>query len=327
MSGAWERYWFAPASLTRLAAFRVAILVIALWDVLGYARLVFPDAAAVSAGGPLRPWRPIYVFEVLGLQPIGTETAQAIFALLLVAIGLGLVGLVTRTACLVVAVLAFYWTGLAYSFGKPHHDKVALIFALWALPLAPVGARLSLDALLRARRRPAEAAPAQAPLATLPLRLTQLTVAIGYGAAGASKALLGGTDWLNGYTQQGILMTHDSDWSLWFSQSLFACQVSSVATVLSQLTFPLVLLFPLLRWYHLPVMTVIHLVTWKTMDTGPYFALWGVMLAAFVPLEQVPKTLSRWLTRGPLALRIVVAVATAGLALLLAVVLAINLAP
>jgi hypothetical protein len=76
--------------------------------------------------------------------------------------------------------------------------------------------------------------------------------------------------------------------------------LQSIGVVAVQVLFPLVLVWPRLRWFFLPAATGFHLMTWKTMDTGPYMRLW-LLLWAFVPLERVPGALARGLRRGPLA--------------------------
>jgi predicted DCC family thiol-disulfide oxidoreductase YuxK len=227
-----------------------------------------------------------------------------VFVAALVTLGLATIGLLSRLSCAIGLLLFLYWTGLAYSFGKPHHDKIALTFALLALPLSPLGARLSLDALIaRVRRAGRGADPAAMPetsrFAGFPILLTQITIALGYFLAGASKLWLGGLDWMNGYTLQGIVMEHDNTWSAFFAQSRLLCRANSVGLVLTQTCFPLVFVWRPLLWYFVPAATLFHLITWKTMDTGPYMRLWLTM-AAFLPLEQVPAILRRWLHASPL---------------------------
>ncbi|MEM7198700.1 MAG: DCC1-like thiol-disulfide oxidoreductase family protein [Planctomycetota bacterium] len=325
----WQRFWYAPVPLTRLAAFRIIIMILALWDLVGYSRLVLPEAAAVSGAGTPRPWNPIFAFEVLGLQPIGLPVATAVYTVLLVAIACGILGIATRVACLVVALLAFYWSGLAYSFGKPHHDKIALVFALLALPLAPVGARLSIDSLIaRVRRVRRGGAPTDVPRqsewAGIPMRLCQLTIALGYFLAGASKLKLGGLEWLNGYTLQGIMMGHDNHWSAFFAGNRRACQVMSAGLVFTQFTYPVVLLWPRLLWFYIPSVTLMHLITWHTMDTGPYMSLWLTQVA-FLPLDRAPAAVRTWLTTGPLLRRLVAFLGTAAVIALVLYVLFMNI--
>lgn len=290
-----ERWFHAPVPAVRLGAFRALVCAVALYDVLLYSGVVFTDAAAVSAGGPLRPWTPLYLFQLLGLGPIDLATAERVQVAVIAALACGAVGLASRVTCALGALGFLYWTGLAYSFGKPHHDKVALAFAVSVLPFARVGAGLSLDALLRRWR----GRPRPERVDGLPIRFTWFSLAVGYCGAGSAKILLGGPDWFNGYTLQGIMLGHDGDWSRVFAASTTLCRLQSVGVVAVQVLFPLVLFWPRARWFFLPAATAFHLMTWKTMDTGPYMRLW-LLLWAFVPLERVPQVLANVLRRGPL---------------------------
>ncbi|MBL9078943.1 MAG: HTTM domain-containing protein [Planctomycetes bacterium] len=291
-----ERWFHAPVPAVRLGAFRALVCAVALYDVLLYSGLVLGDAAAVSAGGPLRPWTPLYAFQLLGLGPIDLPTAEWVQAGTVLALTAGALGLGARLSCALGALGFLYWSGLAYSFGKPHHDKVALAFAVSVLPFAPVGAGLSLDALLRRWR----GKPAPAEVRGTPIRFTWFALAVGYCGAGSAKILLGGPGWFNGYTLQGIMLGHDGNWSRVFAADVHLAQLQSIGVVAVQVLFPLVLFWPRARWFFLPAATGFHLMTWQTMDTGPYMRLW-LLLWAFVPLEQVPTALARGLRRGVVA--------------------------
>ena len=311
IGSAWNRFWFAEVPLTRVAAFRMLMLALAILALVAYSVPVFADARALTNGQPTRLWNPIYLFEILQLEPIELATAQWIFWIGIVSAGLGIVGLFTRTACLVAAVVCIYWTGLVYSYGKAHHDRVAFAFALMVLPLAPVGARLSLDSLIaRYRRARRGLDPAHVPqtseFAGVPLRLTQLTVTFGYFFAGATKLVISGPGWANGYTLMAIMMEHNSEWSLFFSQNLFVCQVVSALSLTLQTTFPIILVFPTLRWIYLPGLVAFHVGTWQTMDTGPYMTLWFALIC-FLPLERIPA----WVTRRPWLHVLIAAIPTA----------------
>lgn len=283
-----DRGFCAPVPAARLGAWRALVGAVAIYDVLLYAPLVFADAADVTAGRAGRPWTPLYYMQVLGLQPIGTDAARTLFAVTIAALLACAFGLFARWSCVLGAATFLWWTGLAYSFGKPHHDKVALAFALVVLPLAPVGARVSLDAIGRAvvaawRGGPVSASARE--VSGLPIRFVQITLAIGYCGAGLSKLLLGGLDWFNGYTLQGIMLTHDGNWSRSFGGSVGLCQLQSIGVVSVQTLFPLVFVWPASRWFFLPAATGFHLLTWQTMDTGPYMRVW-LLLFAFLPLER-----------------------------------------
>jgi len=292
-----QRVFFGEAPAARLAAFRVLVCFTALYDLWLYAPVVLRDAALVDAGGPLRPWNPLVFVQVLGITPIGSDLANVVLIAGTVALVAGMLGLASRTSCALGAIAFFWTTGLAYSFGKPHHDKVALAFALAALPFAPIGAAGSLDAWWR-RWRGAGARAASG--SALPIAITQFTLLVGYGGAGLGKLLLGGLDWFNGYTLQGIMLGHDGPWSRTFASSVLLCQAQSIGVVLTQAAFPLVIVWPRTRWFFLPAATAFHLMTWQTMDTGPYMRVW-LLLWAFVPIEQVPATLQRWWSERPFA--------------------------
>lgn len=298
----WRRFWFTESSLVRVAAFRILILTLALHDLIAYSSTAFADAAAVSAGAVAKPWSPIVLFQALGLQPIGTPTATLIFWVGVAACTAGIFGLFTRLSCLVAACTCTYWTGLVYSFGKVHHEKVALTFALFALVLAPVGARLSIDALLaRVRRARKGEDPRQAPevseLAGVPLRLTQVTMAFGYTFAGLTKLAVSGVEWANGYTLMSYCLQYDNELSGFLAQEVWVSRLLSIGALFVQATFFVVLIFPRLAWFYLPSVVLFHLSTWWAMDTGPYMTLWfcGV---AFLPLERVPDWIGRGLRAG-----------------------------
>jgi predicted DCC family thiol-disulfide oxidoreductase YuxK len=289
---AWDRFWFAETPLTRLGAFRMLIMTLVMMNFIAYSDIAFSDAAKVTSGVGVRPWTPLYLFEVLGVQPIGSDAASWVFVAGMVLAAMACVGLLSRVTCLGAAVLHIYWVGLVYSFGKPHHDQVVLAFAVLALPLAPVGARLSLDALFMRYWRTRKGGdpndmPQTSPFALLPLRLTMLTAAFGYGFSGFTKLVVSGFGWMNGYTLMGHLMEHDNEWARFYIERVTLSQFLAMGTLAIQVLFPLVFFFPRLLWVFLPGAVVFHLSTWQTMDTGPYMTLWFALIA-FLALERVP---------------------------------------
>ena len=293
-----ERLFAPQVPAARLGAFRAVVCLIALYDYLLWGNAVLADAAAVSAGTQDRPWTPIFLLELFGAGPLDLEQARALYVTGVAALCCGAVGLCARVSCAVGAVCFYWWSGLGYSWGKPHHDKVALAITLAALPFARVGAGLAVDALLRSRWRWPRPRGRARCVRGAPIRIAMVTLAFGYGGAGLSKLILGGVEWFNGYTLQGIMLGHDGYLSRVVGQSVALCQLQSVGVVAVQAAFPLALISVRLRWFFLPMATFFHLMTWLTMDTGPYMRVW-LMLFAFVPLEQVPAALLRGLRRGP----------------------------
>jgi predicted DCC family thiol-disulfide oxidoreductase YuxK len=317
---AWDRYWFGEASLVRLGAFRIVMMSLAMLAAYQDRVIIFQFAGEPGAAYFAKTWRPIYAFQVLGVKPMDATTAHAVYVVLLASIALGLLGLWTRVSCAIAAVLTFLWIGTDYSYGKPHHDCVTLVLGLLALPLGPVGARLSIDSLIARIRRARQgedpiSAPIEAPWAALPWRFTQITAAIGYGFAGASKIAIGGFTWLNGYTLQGTMLEYNAPWTAFLAHSVLLCSLMSIGVVIIQGTFPLVFFSRRLRWFYVPGAILFHLVSWKTLDTGLFLTLW-MTLASFIELDRVPAFVHARATSGPGWLRAAwIAVITASAAI------------
>jgi hypothetical protein len=183
----------------------------------------------------------------------------------------------------------------------------------------PAGARLSLDSWRRRLRVAREGgdptqAPLEAPWALLPLRLTQVTAALGYFFSGASKLANAGVGWANGYTLQGIMLEYDSPWSETFAAHVGLCAAMSVGLLVVQTSFPLIFAHSALRWVYVPLAVVFHLLAMQTMATGTFLTLWFT-LAAFVDLERVPGFLRRNVLEAPLARGVAWAATLAVLAL------------
>lgn len=306
-NSAWDRYWFGEASLVRLGLFRIVMLLTALYTVQQNRMGVFQHADDLVPGLVARVWNPIYAFQMLGIEPMNALSARIVWVALWISLWMGILGIWTRVSCAVAAALVFLWIGTSYSFGKPHHDCVPLMFGLLALPLTPVGARLSIDALIariRRTRRGANPAfaPERAPWAAIPWRVAQITAAIGYFFSGASKLAIGGLTWANGYTLQGTMLEFNSPWTATFTGSVFLCSLMSVGLLVVQATFPLVFLSQWLRWFYVPMGVTFHILAWQTMATGPFVPLWFT-LASFVELEKVPGFVHRHVTQGSALLR------------------------
>jgi len=284
---AWDRFWHPPATLRGLALFRLAVAWLCLYDA-----CLYDPTGLLAATGAEATWQPITVFAVVGLEPPAASTAALVATLYRLAAVAVLLGWRTRTCCLVLALLAFWQGGVFYSLTKVRHDRVALCFATFALAFAPSGGAFALDAFLRRRRG---LPPPAAELAAWPRRLTQVTIAIGYSAAGLTKLLLVPSGWANGHTLQGIMLGHGQR-TLPLVASVGACQLASLVVIAGEWLCPACLWWPQLVFVFLPLLFAFHLGTWATMDTGPYMTLWFLWIA-FVPLDRVPA----WLLsqRGP----------------------------
>jgi hypothetical protein len=161
-----------------------------------------------------------------------------------------LVGLFTRTSLLVFALGTWVFVAHLFSYGDRHHTEALLAIFLMVLPLAPVGARLSLDALLRRRRAGAGAAdpPQASDLAIWPLKLTHVLFAMTYFSAGISKLLYSGPRWLNGYTLQahtfGDAIERGHPLGIWLAQQHTLAVALSIFTIALEVGFFVSLFLP-----------------------------------------------------------------------------------
>ena len=189
---AWERFWFAPEPTSTLAVFRITVGLLTL----GWAVSLAPDLFGFFSQDGIVPEQPSYgvaaakgLWGILGFYP-SDAAVVALYAALLVASVCVTAGLATRLAAAVlfVALLSFERRAPFVFNGG---DQLLRILAFY-LALAPSGAALSLDRLLRRRRQFWEF-----PLrASWVVRLMQVQFSIIYLFAAWPK--LRGTTWNDG---------------------------------------------------------------------------------------------------------------------------------
>ncbi|MEM8710565.1 MAG: HTTM domain-containing protein [Planctomycetota bacterium] len=274
-------------------------MMLAVYDAIGrFAPAIAQHVGSDHASFVDRPWNPIFALELLGLGPPSPALADLTHSVVFWSMLFAFVGLFTRIACITLAISFTYMAAVHYSLGKPHHDCVQLTFGIWALALSPAGGRISVDScirrLVRALRGQGRGPVASvATWAAFPIRATQISIAIGYFFAGATKLAIGGLPWANGYTLQAIMLSYRSPWSGALSDDVFLCQLMQVGLLAVQGTFPLVFLHPWLRWFYVPMAVVFHLMAMQTMNTGHFMTLWFPLLGAFIAWERVPDFLRR----------------------------------
>jgi hypothetical protein len=117
-----------------------------------------------------------------------------------------LVGFFARISLFVFALGTWIFVAHLFSYGDRHHTEALFCIFLMLLAVAPSGDRLSVDALIRRRRRhasDASDASGMSEMAIWPLKVVHVLLAMTYFSAGMSKLLYSGVRWLNGYTLQG----------------------------------------------------------------------------------------------------------------------------
>lgn len=293
----WREHWLAPAPLERLALFRIVVAAVALAAFAPEAWRVHAEAEAFAQSPTASAWRPLESLTLLG------GAAPSPVVVLLVGCGGGAAlacacaGLASRSSAFLGALAHVWLTSAAYSFGRVHHDEVALTFALLALPLSPCGAVLSVDAWLARRRGDHGLVGVVARGAAIPMRLTQWTIAIGYAAAGGAKLVSGGWAWLDGWTLMSAFVEADLPLGRALAAHLWLCRALSIAVIALQVGFPLVLRFPAAACVFLPSAWCFHVVSWFALGTGSYATLWSLYVA-FLPLERLSEARRRRVPSG-----------------------------
>lgn len=294
----WKSYWFRPYPLLDLAICRIIIVTYQL------SYLIFQNyykAIIEYTKLPDSFYDPLPIFRLLTL-PFGWNYRPSLIVLIIIfgiTIITGLtssIGWKTRLSLLIFAYSNLFIQAYLYSFGDFHHIHAIMLITLGLLAFSPAGESLSIDDLERrlkvSRKLEKPTANLQSRFSNIirqrsrfaawPLLLTQWMFSLIYLSAAFSK-LKSGLDWLNGYTLQYHLLR--SGWqrgslAFWFSQNHLLALVFSWISVLWELTFFLVLIFPQLTWLYIPVGVAFHVGIYVTMDLNfsQYIALYSVFI-------------------------------------------------
>jgi hypothetical protein len=280
----WDRLWFAPATAESLGVARALILggLLAI-----YARNDFAAYGSVSA-----------VFHDPAWLPVAPETwLRAMNALWLSALALGCVGLFTRAALTAAFLLGGYLLALDASFGRVHHNDLAVFLALGILAASRAGDALSLDAL---RRR---AAPPRGDAEYgWPLRAIQLTLALAFLAAGIAKLRHGGLEWITSENlrlrllDRGRLLVPSRGFGDHLARFPLLCHAVAAATVAIELLYPLSLVSARARAVLVPASLLMLL--GFALFFGPRFTTLAVLSVAWAPWDPLLARLRRRTTAG-----------------------------
>jgi uncharacterized membrane protein YphA (DoxX/SURF4 family) len=272
----WDSYWFPETSAVRLAACRIIAVASQLF-------LFFPALSdqinlLERSTGFIEPQ--LLVVAISAIVPPHLFFIPSTFTViywLTIAAGLTtLIGLFTRTSALVFAL--GNWVMLAHgsSYGEEHHSEAILSIFLLLFAFAPSGARFSIDAVIR-RWRTCENHREDASSFTTamwPLRLIQVLFALTYFSTGMAKLIYSGPEWMNGYTLQSIIfsdaVSSGRPLGIWLAQQYGVCVLLSIATVLFEVFFFVILFVPRLAPCFLVAGALFHITIFVTI-AAPFF--------------------------------------------------------
>ena len=281
----WDQFWFAEVPSEAMALVRIAVGLAGLVNLIGFTPVEpfwMLDGLAPLPGGGLG-FRS-YLIE----SGLGTAAGWTFFVALSTAFVCMVLGFFANAfilVCFLGSLLQVRWNPLPLTAG--HGVLLAILFCLiWA----DCGARLSIGERSR-RRSPGDLVGEQGTRPWRvndrsrqpywPLRLIQVQVALIYLTSGLFK--LFGTAWRDGSavyyaTGQNIFgrIFHFYPFPASLGWMLTAL---TYATVLWELSFPLLILNRVTRRVALVTGIAMHLGIWATMEVGPF--TW-MMLAAYV---------------------------------------------
>jgi hypothetical protein len=275
VSGFWTRYWFRPAPLLDLAVCRIACVAVQLFLLIemnhfNTKRLLMLSTLPDSWYAPLPILR-------LVISPLGStfrppvELLLAVYWLTVAGGILALIGFTTNGSLLLFALGNIFLQAFSYSFGELHHSSALMMIALSILALSPAGRALSVDALWRraqpyARWRRLNVFSQRdegSVFARWPLILIRHMLALIYLDAALHKLNRAGLDWMNGHTLQFYLVQdavpRGSDIGVWLAQQHTLAWLLSWVTILFEVTFFVVLVFPRLACVYIPVGIALHI--------------------------------------------------------------------
>jgi hypothetical protein len=306
----WNRYWFPPSSTLNLAGAR--ILAVSVGMVVSFPSLTYNIGLAVKNTSFIDPQPMIRLIDALVPRATVFSAAglTAIYSASMIAGVLALIGLYTRTALFVFALGFTFFVSHAYSYADVHHREALLAFFLFALALAPSGASLSVDAVLRRRRtrRRGTAVAPDGPVDTAmwPLKFIHLLLSITYFSTGITKVIAGGLRWMNGYTLQKYIfvtaINRNIPIGLWLSHQHTLCILLAIGTLLFELFYFVSLFVPRLAPLFFLGGILFHVSLYVTAG-HPFFEhiLLNAVLLLFLDRDWFPRQLDH--LRGRLVRR------------------------
>jgi HTTM domain len=265
-----EAWLFAPGSAERLAGVRIGLCTI-------LAGRLAVGPYLELADQPEELFRPISFMEllssmppwevVLGIQLIGTAAAA-----------LGAAGLRTQLMIPLAWACGVFLNGMLTSTGKVVHNDALLLLCFVPLVVAPAGDAWSLDA----RRRDKRLRNRESVRYGWPVRTAAVVVAGAYFFAGLAKLMNSGPAWVTSDNLRWALYaSSDSGVALFIADRPWLSHLLAAGTLLLELGFPLVLLFPRTAWLLVPGAVAFHSGIWLAMGLD-YSAQAATVVVVFV---------------------------------------------
>lgn len=179
------------------------------------------------------------------------------------------IGLFTRTmlALSIVGCFLYEYSNAPYF----RHTTPVVFFTLIALAVSPGISRLSLDQFFS--RRKDHTLPTT--IDSWPIQAIQLVIALAFLSGFFAKIMTHGMDWISGeslrQTLLGRYIINENHLALLIASKPWLCQLLSLFTLILEAGFFLVIFFPGLSLFFVPLGLLFHLAVQLTMDINFFY--------------------------------------------------------
>ena len=280
----WDRLWFAPESESSFVLLRI----VTFGTLLAFALQHQYEWVLRLADTDSWFYRPILMFEALGVGPMPAGAAQILRVILVVFGLMGLAGILVRLSSVICAAAYLYTVGELFAFTNVHHGHAVLALALICMAITPAQSLLDLRWPWRHET--------PVPNSGWPIRLIRCEIAAVYLFAGYAKLLFTGPSWVDGSVLRWFATWRASELGLWLADHPEICIVLSIGVLFWELSFAAVLRWKRLGWIYAPMGIVFHIVTANLLVDFRYF--WP-FLAVFLDPAKLRKVARRHWASGP----------------------------
>lgn len=219
-------------------------------------------------------YKPILLYKAIGLSLPSSSSLIIMYSIMVIGAVMSIISYKPMVSFTITIILFIYLQGLFYCFEKIDHGYVTFTY----------GGICSLILILinNSKTKLQE-------LPKWPIILAQTLIALVYFQAGLEKLMMSNFSWATSGTLQSYLIAHPTEAGLWLADSDFLCQVFSWTTLIMQLTFPIILFKPKLKWIYLGWGALFHFGTTYLMDISSYLNPWVFAYIFFIDWSLLPK--------------------------------------
>lgn len=273
-----DRWLFAAGPAQRLAALRIGLCAL-----LALRLGLRPNLYVDLADQPAALFRPLSFAKLLPHMP-PRAVLLAVLVIGTLAASLAAVGWRARAVLPVAWVCGVFLNCMLTSQGKVVHNDVLLLLCMFCLLGARHSDVWSLDAWRARRRDPDAPVPKPAPRYGWPVRTAMLVVALAYCIIGVHKLQYSGLAWAGDNLRWVLYTASDSQngnsVALFVADHPLLAHVLAWATLIVEVGFPLVLIWPVTRWLFVPGVLALHGGIFATMKLN-YVAMAGTVVIVY----------------------------------------------